>query len=193
MSMKGEIRSDVRYIEKEIKYIEMRYADLIYFFISLGLVFIIMQPENFKMMEGFIANLGQYGLLGIFLTGMAYTTSFTSPIASVAAYAFGEFYHPLIIAALGALGSLIVDVVMYKLFRKVIGNHTKVRIARLPEHKLMQRFYPLIGWFIIASPLPDELGVAFLSVFDGDFRKFMLISYTANFAGLLFFSMWGMV
>jgi len=193
MSIRDGIRNDVRYVEKEIKYIEMRYADMIYFLISLGIVLIIIQPDNFRIIENFIANLGQYGLLGIFLTGAAYTTSFTSPLAAVATYAFGEFYSPLIIAGIGAFGSLVIDIMMYKLFRKVMGNHTKVRIARLPEHKLMQNFYPLIGWLIIASPLPDELGVAFLSVFEGDFKKFVMISYTANFIGLLFFALWGMM
>ncbi|MEM7825739.1 MAG: hypothetical protein QW412_02685, partial [Candidatus Aenigmatarchaeota archaeon] len=47
-------------------------------------------------------------------------------------------------------------------------------------------FVGLIGCSIIASPLPDELGIAFLGSIRFDTKKFLLLSYVLNFIGIFF-------
>jgi hypothetical protein len=44
---------------------------------------------------------------------------------------------------------------------------------------------PVVGAVIIASPLPDELGLALLGFSRIDRRYFFAISYTMNFIGIV--------
>lgn len=42
-----------------------------------------------------------------------------------------------------------------------------------------------VGMLIIASPLPDKLGIALLGFSKTKQRFFLLLSFTANFLGIL--------
>ena len=44
---------------------------------------------------------------------------------------------------------------------------------------------PVLGTLVIASPLPDELGVAMLGLAKTDKKSFLIISYLGNFLGIL--------
>mgnify|MGYP005846226483 CR=1 FL=1 len=180
-------------IKEKIKYIELTYANLIYFMFSLIIVYILIEPQYFNILKTFIAGLSKYGILGIFASGAAYTLSFTGPIAAMVIYIFGEYYSPFLIAGVGAAGSLVVDLFIYTISERFLTDTGAVKKLRtkMPAHNIIKTMAPVIGFLIIASPLPDEIGVSFMSVMRTDRKRFILISYFSNFIGILFFAALG--
>ena len=59
------------------------------------------------------------------------------------------------------------------------------KLTRFFKTKLFIFFTPLIAGLIIASPLPDELGVTMLGLSKIKDKTFLLISFIANGVGIL--------
>lgn len=183
-------------IEREVKYVEAQSLKLFYFIISVLIAIVLLKPEYFTLIEKIIVSLNNYGIIGIFWAGSGYTFSFTTPISAIVLYAFGQFYNPFFVALIGATGSLFVDSIMFFISRKTLKNivgKKKFKTSFIHQSKLLRKLAPFIGFFIIASPLPDELGAAFLSIFEKRYRDFAIISYLGNFTGILFFALLGSV
>jgi hypothetical protein len=58
------------------------------------------------------------------------------------------------------------------------------KIQKLLELKTFRWFITSIGALIIASPLPDELGLAFLGLSRIPFKLFVPISFVFNVIGI---------
>jgi hypothetical protein len=59
------------------------------------------------------------------------------------------------------------------------------RFFKLFHRKAFRRLLPFVGGLIIASPLPDELGLALLGAAKMRTRNFILLSFCFNTAGIL--------
>ncbi len=57
---------------------------------------------------------------------------------------------------------------------------------KVSRSKKWKFFISLLGCFLIASPLPDELGIALLGTIKFDSKKFIAFSYILNFIGIFF-------
>jgi hypothetical protein len=57
---------------------------------------------------------------------------------------------------------------------------------KVSRSKKWKFFVSLLGCFLIASPLPDELGIALLGSIKLDSKKFLVFSYVLNFIGIFF-------
>ena len=64
----------------------------------------------------------------------------------------------------------------------------KIRVIiwrKISRSRIWKTLVPIFAGFIIASPLPDELGVAIFGAVKYEPRRFLLISYILNFIGIL--------
>lgn len=132
---------------------------------------------------------------GAFIAGLFFTSVITVAPATIALAAFGSTgaLSPFIVAAIGALGSVIGDFILFRFVRAEISEDfaalfKRPRVTRLVHalHLEAFRFFtPFIGFLVIASPLPDELGIALMGISKIRARSFALLSYTANFLGIL--------
>ena len=101
-----------------------------------------------------------------------------------------NIYLAGLIGGLGALvGDLIVFIFIRHSFRDEIKKLSKERIVLYINHKTPNLFkkylLPLIAGFIIASPLPDEIGVSLLAAYKTfSIKIFSIISYLLNTAGI---------
>ena len=137
-----------------------------------------------------IENAGRAGgLLSLFVAGAAYTTSITTPAATAAIFYLGKVFNPILIAAIGAFGALCTDYLIFRFIRKRFGQSAHYFAEKL---KLKYKFRkdsnfiaPILAMVIIASPLPDELGVAVLSATKIKRNMFFAYSYVGNFIGIL--------
>jgi hypothetical protein len=59
------------------------------------------------------------------------------------------------------------------------------RLRFLLHHRLLHWVLPITGAIIIASPLPDELGLALMGFSRMNIALFIPISYVMNFLGIL--------
>ncbi len=170
--------------------------NLVFFFVTLFVVFIFLSDHKISSL---IETVGlQGGLLSLFIAGMAYSSFVTSPAATAAIFFLGKVYNPFLVAAVGAAGTVVTDYLLFRFFK------TKARASLLhlaegfkthfkKTRKTLRILGTVVAALIIASPLPDELGIAILGIENYQTKKFLLFSYVMNFIGILVISWLGSV
>lgn len=128
----------------------------------------------------------QGGIIGILVVGAMYSMSITSPTATVVLANLHGQFHPLAIAAIGALGSLAYDELIFTIARKETKTRTGERLHRALERlPIPSWLWFTIGGLIIASPLPDELASGMLGMLTASRKRFAAFSFAMNFLGIL--------
>lgn len=125
--------------------------------------------------------------------GVLYTSFLTAPISVAMLVILAQENNPVLTAALAGLGAVLGDFLIVKFFRERISSEVMEFSRQLHLQKInriLQKLHldfltPLIGAIIIASPLPDELGLMMLGVSKLNYRQIALISYILNTAGIL--------
>lgn len=144
--------------------------------------------------ENIILHLGSFSYFGAFLGGMLFVSTFTVAFGVVILTFLSETMSPLIIAIIAGTGAVVGDFVIFHfvrysfideikyLFYKFGGHNVKV----LLNTKYFAWTLPLVGAFIIASPLPDELGVSLMGLSKIKTSRFLIISFVLNAIGIFF-------
>ena len=142
----------------------------------------------------YINHLNGLSYLGILIAGFLFSFGFTTP------FAIGFFFtysseNILLTAIIGGFGALLADITIFKLIKISFMDEFKrlEKDMKLKSHfyyKLNSKLKAYLTFFfagiIIASPLPDELGVALLSGFTKiNIYLFSIISLSMNFLGIL--------
>ena len=134
------------------------------------------------------------GYLGIFIAGILYTYGFTSAIATAVLLIIAGDQNIFLAAIIGGIGATIGDLTILKFIRHSVDdefkNLTKEKAvnyvtSRIPEG-LKKHLVVILGYVILSSPLPDEIGVSLLASYTKISEKmFMLVSYVMNTLGIL--------
>jgi uncharacterized membrane protein YdjX (TVP38/TMEM64 family) len=146
------------------------------------------------VLEEFISSLKDFGFVGALVAGMFFTSIFTTAPAIAALGQVAILQGIFTTALFGAIGSTIGDLIIFKFVRDRFAEH----ITEMLEHQSIWRRYHLlfrrrffrwgtffIGGFILASPLPDELGIALLGFSKMRSKYFIVLSFVFNFLGIL--------
>ena len=158
----------------------------VFFVLALIIAYLIFYERNLDYINKFISSIGYFG---IFLAGVLYAYGFTSPPATALLLLLAADKNIFLGALIGGLGSLVADMFIFKTinysFRQEIKFATMERkkyLSFLPKY-----VFTILGALIIASPLPDELGVSLLA-FDKNLsiKYFSVISYILNTLGIFF-------
>lgn len=166
-----------------------------YPYLTAGLastLFAIYLSQN-PAFKDWLLHLGTLEYLGALVAGFLFVSSLTTPISIVAIGIMAENVNPFALAVVGAAGAVAGDFLIFKLVKdhlgeelaKLVGKKETSHLKLLLHSKFITWMLPIIGTLIIASPLPDELGVSLLSVSKMSERKFILISYISNAIGIL--------
>ena len=136
--------------------------------------------------------------LASFFSGIFFTSIFTTAPATAILGELAQKDGLLVVAFFGAVGSVIGDLVVFHFVRHHVTRDfeyvvNKIRreenwLARhrhFLELKAMRWIIPLIGALVIASPLPDEYGIALLGISKIKMPGFIIISFVLNFLGIL--------
>lgn len=145
-----------------------------------------------KIVQDFIHGIGTLGYIGAFLTGIFFASTFTVAPATVTLYYFSQTLHPFAIALCAGAGALVSDYAIFRFFKDGVLQELAPLGRRISSSALFRLFetpyffwlVPFLGAFIIASPLPDELGVALLSTTRMKQWKFALLSFLLNTVGI---------
>ena len=165
---------------------KINYIKFLFFILTLVIAYLIFYERDLDYIHKFISSIGYFG---IFLVGGLYTYGFTSAPATAFLLLLAADNNIFLGALVGGLGSLIADIFLFKTinysFKEEIKFATKKRkryLTFLPKY-----IFTILGAIIIASPLPDELGISLLA-FDNNlsFRDFSIISYILNTIGIFF-------
>lgn len=124
--------------------------------------------------------------------GALFTTIFTIVPASVALVEMSSTTHPILISILGGIGAMIVDSVIASFVRKDITRDLK-SISRMSfkwhfislfHFGFLKWLSFILGLIVIASPLPDELGLFFIGISKVRGKYLPFVFFLANFLGI---------
>jgi hypothetical protein len=142
--------------------------------------------------EAWILSAAPHIVPGSFIAGMGFTSLFTLAPASVVLMEIAHVSSPLLVASIGAAGAVLGDLLLFMFVRRssegagmLLNKPIRRRLRFLLHHKLLHWVLPITGAIIIASPLPDELGLALMGFSRMRIRIFVPISYAMNFLGIL--------
>lgn len=135
----------------------------------------------------------EFSFLNSFIAGFFFTSVFTTAPA-IAALAEISLINPVIATALfGGLGAMFGDFIIFMFIRDRLSTHifdvlrTKRGAGRLKSLLKLRYFRWLtfiLGGLIIASPLPDELGLGLLGLSRMRTPLFLALSFVFNSAGI---------
>lgn len=137
----------------------------------LSILFFFYLAET-PQVRGAIEYIGSFGYIGAFFVGILFVSVFTVAPASVVLFYLAETLNPAGIAIAAGAGSVLGDYLIFRFLKDRIFEELKpffVDHGGKPLHKLFKTPYfawslPLIGAIIIASPLPDEVGLGMLGL-----------------------------
>ncbi len=130
--------------------------------------------------------------IGILLSGAFFTSVFTTAPAIVLLGAFAKTESLWLVSLVGGVGAVLGDYLIFRLVKDRVAEDLayifsisrKKRLPHIFRTGLFRFLVPLVGGIIIASPLPDELGVFLLGMAKVPNRVFFPISFIFNTFGI---------
>lgn len=175
------------YYYKE-KYKHWKYKNTFFLIVSLVILYFI---AGTSQAENFINKIGDYGYWGAFFTGIFFVSTFTVAPSVVVLYNLAEVLNPVPLALLAGLGAMVGDFLIFRFLKDRVFEELKpafLRIARFPGNLFQTPFFAwlpaVVGALLIASPLPDEIGIGLLGISRMRNWQFFLLSFALNSVGI---------
>ncbi len=133
------------------------------------------------------------GILTSFIAGLFFTSAFTITPAGVVLAELMQSFPAVEVAFFGSIGALIGDLIIFTFIRDSLSDDLTylLRIAgpkrfiHLFKFPFIRFITPLIGALLIASPLPDELGLAMMGFSKTRTSILVPICFGMNFLGII--------
>ncbi|OGG72721.1 hypothetical protein A3A38_03610 [Candidatus Kaiserbacteria bacterium RIFCSPLOWO2_01_FULL_53_17] len=143
--------------------------------------------------EAWVLTASLHIIPGSFIAGIFFTSLFTLAPATIVLVEIAHVSDPFIVAAIAAAGAVLGDLFLFMFVRDSVSNNIPMllngtqrrHLKALLKHPLLHWLLPAVGALIIASPLPDELGLALMGFSRIKLAVFIPISYAMNFLGIL--------
>ena len=166
------------------------FIDFIYIFISI-LIAIFLVKTGFLMR--ILISVSGIEIIGSFIAGIFFTSAFTTAPAMAVLGEISQANSLFHTAFFGASGAVIGDIIIFQFIKDQLSDH----LSELLKHNgiwkrtkllLKMKYFRwstfLLGGFILASPLPDELGISILGFSKMKISLFIIISFFFNFIGI---------
>lgn len=171
------------------RYRRWKYKNTTLLILSLIVFFYFADSPSVK---SFINGLGSLGYFGAFITGVFFVSTFTVAPAAVVLFNLADHLNPFEVAILAGLGAVVGDYLIFRFFKDRIFEElkplfdrwTRTHISELLHTPYFAWLLPVIGATIIASPLPDELGIGILGIAKMKPWKFLILSFFLNAIGI---------
>ena len=163
---------------------------------DLGIIGLSIVIAVFIVKTDFVANIltasREWELLGSFLAGIFFTSVFTAAPATIILAEAAQANSIFLVALFGGLGALLGDWIIFRFVENRLSGDILYLIKKVSFEKraifklrIFSWFIPLLGALIIASPLPDEIGIALMGFAKVKAPVFILISFAFNTLGIL--------
>lgn len=168
----------------------IKYPKLLLLLLTFAVAYLIFKERNFLPFHNFLLSMGY---LGVFLAGIFFVYGFTAAPATAILLILAKEQSIILAGFIAGVGALMGDLVIFKFIRYSFADEleklSKEKIITRLNHNapnlLKKYFVPVLAGFIIASPLPDEIGVSLLAASRQiSLELFSIISYVLNTAGI---------
>lgn len=144
----------------------------------------------------FLTHLGYFGYVGAFFAGFLFVSVFTLPTALVILVILAENLSPWQIGISAGAGAVLGDFLIFRFIQNSLLNELFSLYSIIDRNKILFRvlhlkhfswILPLIGVIVIASPLPDEIGLGLLGMSKIKTWQFVLVTFLLNSIGVFLF------
>lgn len=172
---------------------KMEYKHTVALLIALGIFVLALDTAIFTTVLGAIT---EAGYVGAFLAGIMFVSLFTFAPASTALIILATTagLNPVLIALFAAFGAMVGDYLILRFAEEKVAYELKPIAIRLgipqliyylQDKKRTDWLVRAAGAFVIASPLPDEMGIGLLGISKIGNLGFFSVCYVLNFVGIL--------
>ena len=163
------------------KKIGLRHVNLILLILGLVVAWLL-RSQDFASL----------GLVGAFAGGIMFASAFTVASGTIILLSLAHFLPIWQIAVTAGFGAIITNYFIFRFVRDDLSHEIKEvyaifgnrHLTTLLHTKYFHWFLPLVGALIIASPLPDELGVSLLGISKMSQKEFLLLAFVLNTFGI---------
>jgi len=157
--------------------------------LSLIALFFLMDTE---VAHALIKYVGSYGYVGAVITGIFFVSTFTVAPASLVLFHLAQEFNPILVALCSGAGAVIGDLVIFAFLkdgvfeelRPLFAGFKGSYLARLARTPYFAWLVPVAGAIIIASPFPDEAGIALMGLSKIKLWQFAVLAFLLNSVGI---------
>lgn len=166
-----------------------QYKNFSLFIISLTVAFLLSRYEPF---HNFLLGLGDLGYLGAFIAGILFVSTFTVSTGAVILLVLAEKLSAAEIGIIAGLGAVVGDLTIFRFIKdSLLDEITPIynylggkHVTAVLHTKYFSWTFPVFGALVIASPLPDELGVSLMGIAKMKTSQFIILSFILNAIGI---------
>jgi len=167
-----------------------QYKNLTFFLFSLVLAYFVFRNET---IHTFLLHLGNLGYIGAFFAGILFVSTFTVATGAIILLVLAETLSPIEIGIIAGLGAVVGDFAIFRFVKDDLAREIKAiydnfdgghHLKKVLHTKYFSWTLPVLGAIIIASPLPDEVGLSLMGISKMTTFKFLLISFLLNAIGI---------
>ncbi len=163
--------------------------DLGIIFLSIILAVILVKTGILKT---FLISAREWEIVGSFFAGMFFVSMFTVAPAGVILVEIAQSNSVFLTAIFGGLGALVGDLIIFRFikdrlsgdFNYLINRVGVERFKHVFRFRFLKHLMSFFGALIVASPLPDELGLAMMGLSKMKSSLFIPVSFLLNFSGI---------
>jgi hypothetical protein len=171
-----------------------KYKNLTFLFLSIFFTIILSKVDLFGKI---LFNLGHFEIIGPFVAGFLYISTSTAALGILIFSDLSKTLSPIQIGIVGGIGASIADFALFSFVRGgLISEITTIyykfggkHITKIMYHKYFRWSLPIIGAIIIASPLPDEIGVGLMGFTKIKNYQFVLMCLALDITGVFLLSL----
>lgn len=166
------------------------YPKFLLLILTFLIAYLLFYGREYQPFHDFLISLGY---IGTFLTGMFFAYGFTAAPATAILFILAKEQNILLAGFIAGFGALLGDLLIFNFIRNSFADEirklSREKVVSYINHKTPNLFkkylMPVVAGFIIASPLPDELGVSMLAASKNiSIKIFSIISYILNTSGI---------
>lgn len=156
-------------------------------------IFVAIALAETGALESLVTSTQEVRFIGSFIAGILFVSVFTAAPATVALGEIAQSNSAVMVAIIGGLGALVGDLIIFRFVRDRVSEDfsylVKIskseRLVSVFKLKLFRWVVPFAGALIVASPLPDEIGVAMMGLSKIKTSMFIPLSFSLNAVGIL--------
>jgi len=163
----------------------LKYPNLTLLF---GILILTIVFYYFGVLETWVKELENFGYFGIIILGIFFVSTFTAAPAATMLVLMAENMNILVVAVFAGLGGAIGDYLIHNFIEKGLGHEVEAvfrnmagdswkKIHHIIHTRHFARISLVIGAIILTSPIPDEFGLALISIYHLSAGKLFALTF----------------
>jgi len=169
---------------------KIKYPKFLLLFLTFLLAYALLFGRDLLFLRSFLSGLG---LIGSFFSGILFVYGFTAAPATAIMLLLAKQQNIFLAGVIGGLGALCGDLLIFGFIRHSFNDEIEklskekffLQLGKRAHLKAKKYLVLVIAAVIIASPLPDEIGISLLATTTKiPAKTFSIISFCLNTLGI---------